>query len=246
VLVHQLGIIGFHVDAADDGQKALELLTSNRSGLVFTDLNMPAMDGFELAAAIRRHEHEHSLFRVPIIALSANVMPGEAERCAAAGMDDFLGKPAPMPALVDKLQRWLPHVEWPAEPAEREEGSGHDSDRIIDRGALTELTGGDSGLAAAILLDYVDSLQGDLSALSGALTDASAEEVRRTAHRIKGAGRTVGATEVARLAAGLETAASIPVDDWHLLRSTAENLEVAAAEVARALTAEPVPSDGPP
>ncbi|MDP1806327.1 MAG: response regulator, partial [Acidimicrobiales bacterium] len=69
------------------------------------------MDGFELAGAIRQKEAEAGLPRTPILALSANVVQGEAERCIGAGMDDFVGKPAPMPVLAEKLQRW-PHIRW--------------------------------------------------------------------------------------------------------------------------------------
>ncbi len=110
--MHQLGIIGFHVDTAEDGQKAFELFTAGRYGIVLTDVNMPVMDGFELAHAIRRHEVEAGLPRIPIVAITANVTEEEAERCTTAGMDDFLGKPAPMPTLADKLRRWLPHLDW--------------------------------------------------------------------------------------------------------------------------------------
>ena len=72
----------------------------------------------------------------------------------------------------------------------------------------------------------------DLAALRVALVDASADDVRRHAHRIKGASRTVGAHEVATLAARLEAVASTAVDDWLGLRSTAEELELAVARVA--------------
>lgn len=101
VLVHQLAILGFHADAAEDGQKALELFTAGRYGVVLADLNMPVMDGFGLAHAIRRHEAEVSVSRTPIVAMSANVTQEVAVQCAAAGMDDFLGEPALMPALAE-------------------------------------------------------------------------------------------------------------------------------------------------
>jgi len=68
VLLHQLGIVGFHVDTADDSQKALELFEHRTYGLVLTDLNMPVMDGFELARAIRRSEAEACGPPTPIIA----------------------------------------------------------------------------------------------------------------------------------------------------------------------------------
>jgi signal transduction histidine kinase/CheY-like chemotaxis protein/HPt (histidine-containing phosphotransfer) domain-containing protein len=245
VLVHQLGIIGFHVDAADDGQKALELFTSGHYGLVLTDLNMPVMDGFELAQAIRRHEARTGRSRTPIMALSANVLPGEAEKCTAAGMDDFAGKPTSMPVLADKLRRWMPHIAWPnvgGRPSSVSVtgvdmgGDGHDD--AIDRAALEELTGGDVELAAAILVDYVDASCSDVAALRDALDGASTDDVRRHAHRISGASRTVGARHVATLARHIEGMASTAVDDWAPLHAVVEELEAGLSRVAAALASQ--------
>ena len=238
LLVHQLGIIGFHVDSAEDGREALALFAGGRYGLVLTDLNMPVMDGFQLAQAIRQRENETGRSRTPIVALSANVVPGEAERCTAAGMDDFMGRPAPMPALADKLRRWMPDLAWRAAPSADVGGTagGEESpspdDRVIDGAMLDELTGGDSELATSILRDYVDSLGSDLDALDAALAESRVDDVRRHAHRIKGAARTVGASQVATLAARVEAAASAGVDDWDAARSTADDLYVAAARAA--------------
>ena len=245
VLVHQLGIIGFHVDTAEDGHKAFERFRDGRYGIVLTDVHMPVMDGFELAHAIRRHEVEAGLPRIPIVAITANVTEEEAERCTTAGMDDFLGKPAPMPTLADKLRRWLPHLEWQnggsSEPVAVASGTatedGNGRDGVIDLATLDELTGGDRDGAHVILADYVDSLNTDLVALGSALTDARKEGVRRAAHRISGAARSVGAHEVAEVAARLDALASTPFDDWDLLRSTAGELDLAAARVAHAWAA---------
>jgi signal transduction histidine kinase/CheY-like chemotaxis protein/HPt (histidine-containing phosphotransfer) domain-containing protein len=242
VLVHQLGIIGFQVDAAEDGEEALELFLTGRYGAVLTDLNMPVMDGFELAGAIRQREAEAGLPRIPILALSANVVQGEAERCISAGMDDFVGKPAPMPVLAEKLRRWLPQIRWAeAAPVAPAVGPGAvtrppEDEAVLDRAALDEMTGGDDDLAAAILLDYVNSSHSDLAALRAAVAGTSADEVRREAHRIKGASRMVGACQVASRAAQLEAAAAAP-DDWPALCATADELEAAMARVISALSA---------
>ena len=246
VLVHQLGIIGFHVDTAEDGQMALELFGRGRYGLVLTDLNMPVMDGFELARAIRCREVASGLARTPIIALSANVMPEEAARCTAAGMDDFAGKPTSMPVLAEKLRRWTPHIDWP--DPQRLGAAGPPApdvgvvppDGVVDRAVLDELTGGDAELADAILLDYVESSSADLVALRAALAARNADDVRRHAHRMRGAGRTVGASRVSTLAADLEAATSTTVEDWHGIRSTVGELEAAVVRVAAAVNGLPV------
>ena len=246
VLVHQLGIIGFHVDGAEDGQRALELFANGRYGLVLTDLNMPVMDGFELALAIRQHEAGTGRSRTPIMALSANVLPGEAERCTAAGMDDFAGKPTSMPVLADKLRRWMPHIAWPSvgtrPPPVGATGADvgvTEHDEAIDRAALEELTGGDLELAAAILVDYVDASSSDIAALRDALVEASADDVRRHAHRINGASRTVGAHHVATLAGRIEEMASTASNDWRALHEVLAELEAGVSRVEAALASQP-------
>jgi CheY-like chemotaxis protein/HPt (histidine-containing phosphotransfer) domain-containing protein len=247
VLVHQLGIIGFHVDTADDGQQALELFERGNYGLVLTDLNMPVMDGFELTRAIRRREAEGCAPPTPIIALSANVMPDEAERCRVAGMDDFAGKPTSMPVLADKLRRWLPKIAWPTPGTSgpgrvsSEGATVRDHDGVVDRRVLDELTGGDEELAEAILCDYAESLGSDLAALHTALAGNDPEAVRRHAHRIRGASRTVGTHDVTRAAEALEDAASSEAGDMPSLRSIAVDLEVAVADVSDAVRRAPVP-----
>ena len=107
VLTLQLNLAGIQVDCAEDGTTALEMFRAGRYGLVLTDLHMPGLDGRQLTAAIREHEQRAGSPRTPIIALTANVVSGEAERCIAAGMDDYLAKPVTIDQLSRKLERWL-------------------------------------------------------------------------------------------------------------------------------------------
>jgi two-component system, NarL family, sensor histidine kinase EvgS len=229
VLMQQLDVVGFHVDAADDGEDAFEKYLSGRYGLVFTDLNMPRMDGYELARAIRRHEVETGAERTPIVALTANVMQGEPEKCAAAGMDDFAAKPTTIPVLAAKLHRWLPVLDWPVEPPPV---SG-DAEAGLDGAVLDELTGGDPALTASVLSDFVATSRDDLRALADAVAAHDPEQVRRQAHRIAGAARIVGAGELATLAKRIEGAP----DDWARLHSLVARLDAALAKVAETVPA---------
>jgi CheY-like chemotaxis protein len=209
VLRRQLDIIGLDADLATDGSQALELYLSGQYALVLTDLNMPGMSGYELAHAIRRHEAEANGARIPILALTANVMEGEPERCRQAGMDDFVAKPATISFFGSKLRQWLPHLDWSpgAEPA-RSDGSGAVADAAVDVGVLAEVTGGDAELAASLVDDFVESTRLDLQALDEALAVADLDEARRRAHRIKGAARTIGAHTMVELAQQIESEAA--------------------------------------
>jgi signal transduction histidine kinase/CheY-like chemotaxis protein/HPt (histidine-containing phosphotransfer) domain-containing protein len=237
VLLRQLDAIGFCADAANDGQEALELFTTGRYAMVVTDVHMPRLDGYGLAQAIRGHEAEHGWPRTPIMALTANVMHGEPQRCRAAGMDDFAAKPTTIPLLAAKLRAWLPHVELPpavdeVEPEGGAEGAPGD-DAVLDRTVLDELTGGDAALAASILVDFVASTTDDAARLGAALEIGDLDAVRRDAHRIKGAGGAVGARHITALAARIEAEAARGDHDG--LRALREHVAAALADVARAI-----------
>jgi CheY-like chemotaxis protein/HPt (histidine-containing phosphotransfer) domain-containing protein len=210
VLGYQLDILGFQADFADDGAQALDRYLAERYALVLTDLNMPAMDGIELTRAIRDHEAATGAARIPILALTANVMQGEPERCRAAGMDDFASKPTTIPFLAAKLRRWLPHLDWSAgfETPPAGDATGASIDGVFDLAVLAEVTGGDDDLASVLVADFLTSTRTDLDALDAALAGADGAEAQRQAHRIKGAARIVGANEIAALAQQIESAAA--------------------------------------
>jgi signal transduction histidine kinase/DNA-binding response OmpR family regulator len=235
VLLHQLDAIGFRADAAVDGAEAFEMFTSGDYAIVLTDLHMPRLTGYELAVAIRRHEASGRARRTPIVALSANVMHGEPQRCREAGMDDFAAKPTTIPLLAAKLRNWLPHLAPPPTSDDRRDGGrvdgGNDDerDRVLDQSVLVELTGGDAELAAAILRDYVESSEADMQRLGEALRSRDVDEARRQAHRIKGASATVGARQAAELSARLEAA----VAEGHTAGTAA--LAPLAADLAAAI-----------
>ena len=117
VVVHQLQLLGHPCDVAADGQEGLERWRRGGFSLVLTDLHMPVMDGYQLATAIRGDEALQGLPRMPVLALTANAMKGEDERCRAAGLDDHLTKPVPLPRLKSALARWLPATPAPPAPA---------------------------------------------------------------------------------------------------------------------------------
>src|SRR5262249_62145254 len=98
--------LGGHVDVAANGREAVAAVARATYALVFMDCQMPGMDGFEAAAAIRQSETGSQ--HVPIIALTASAMQGDREACFAAGMDDYLSKPMRPSDLERMLRRWAP------------------------------------------------------------------------------------------------------------------------------------------
>jgi signal transduction histidine kinase/CheY-like chemotaxis protein len=100
-----LALMGFQVEVAESGEAVLRLLESGHFDLILMDCMMPQMDGYEATREIRRRETGDS--RIPIIAMTANAMEGDRERCLAAGMDDYVSKPVSRNALSSALATWL-------------------------------------------------------------------------------------------------------------------------------------------
>jgi CheY-like chemotaxis protein len=105
VAVRLLEKLGCRVDVAANGLEAVKLLGELAYDVVFMDCQMPEMDGFEATRAIRRREAS-SGHHVPIIAMTANALQGDAEHCLAAGMDDYLSKPVSFEALATAARKW--------------------------------------------------------------------------------------------------------------------------------------------
>ena len=108
VLVLQLKLLGIAADSAANGVDALAAWAPGRYAAVLADIHMPHMDGHELARRLRAAEAERGDTRTPIVAVTANAMKGEEERCLASGMDAYLVKPVSIERLRATLERWLP------------------------------------------------------------------------------------------------------------------------------------------
>ena len=108
VLVRQLAVLGIESDEAEDGLQAVQAWQMGAYVAVLADVHMPVMDGFEMTAEIRRLEGAARRPRTPIVAVTANAMKGEDERCRAAGMDDYIAKPVNLRVLREALERATP------------------------------------------------------------------------------------------------------------------------------------------
>jgi len=105
VAMGMLEMLGFRVNVADNGQEGINELQTENYDLVLMDCQMPVLDGYAATQQIRQMESD--LKSIPIIALTANAMTGDAEKCLNAGMDDYLSKPFEPEALEEKINRWL-------------------------------------------------------------------------------------------------------------------------------------------
>ena len=200
VLVRQLRLFGLTADTAEDGSEALKAWAPGRYAAVLADLHMPGMDGYELTRRLRAAEAEDGGTRTPVVAVTANAMRGEEERCLLAGMDAYLAKPVAIDRLRVTLERWLPIGEGAA--ASPSAGTG----TAIDRGVLAAWLGDDRAGIDELLKKFRDSAIESEQAIEAAWRAADLAGLATAAHRLKGAAQAVGAVRLGAAADGLEQA----------------------------------------
>jgi len=250
-----LGILkkfGVRADAAADGEEVLAALAVAPYDLVLMDCQMPRMDGYEAARRIRRLEG--ALRDVPIVAMTANAMTGDRERCLEAGMNDYVSKPVSPGALAAVLKKWLPRRgkdgdgTCPAKGTLSEVGETnerpahrtgeHDVEaRLWNREAFLDRLRGDHELADEIVRDFLSEAPREIRSLREALAAGDAEMIERCAHSVKGVSASVGgellravAFEVERAAAGGEF--GVALERLPLLEAEFERLKKAMIDSA--------------
>jgi len=229
VIRRQLNLLGYACEMANDGKDALQAWRDGDYALLLTDCHMPRMDGFELTDAVRREEAGRGR-RTTIIAITANALQGEADRCLAAGMDDYLSKPIDMKLFKSKLAHWLPSeadkgvVAPVAAVAAAPAGNG-----AIDETALKSVFGDDAAVFKEILTGFVNPSRQIVSEINAGWSQRSAESVRNAAHKLKSSARSVGANALADLCAALETAGA--ESDWGTIDQRAPSLEALLRDV---------------
>ena len=231
----QLGVLmierlGFRADVAGNGKEAIEALSRIPYDLILMDCQMPEMDGYEATRQIRKAEKIQSetkesssptasplsprSFHVPIIALTANAMQGDRDKCLKAGMDDYLSKPIRPEELSRILAQWLPSHDSKTQPESTVSGSGSDpqpslsSDQpAVNAQTLKELEnlGGREFLHSMIQKFIEDALE-CVTLIEQALDSQDLAKVQETAHGLKGIARNMGADLLAQVAVDLEAA----------------------------------------
>jgi PAS domain S-box-containing protein len=201
VLMRQLDLLGLAGDTAEDGAEALDMWEGGGYAAVLADLNMPRMDGYEMARRVRAGENERGLPRTPIVAVTANAMKGEEERCLSAGMDAYLAKPVAIDRLRAILDRWIPTA-----GDRHAAGQAAAPGRAIDRDVLSAWLGDDDGAVRSLMGKFRDSAAESERAIDAAWRAGDFPALAAAAHRLKGAAQAVGAAGVGRAAAVLEQA----------------------------------------
>jgi PAS domain S-box-containing protein len=213
---NMLKAMGCTFEIVPNGRLALEAARAGAFDLVLMDCQMPEMDGYDATRAIRAFEAEAEAgggrsARLPIVALTANALVGDAEACRAAGMDDHLAKPYTRRQLAKTLSRWLPAAQVSSEVAPASASTpvpldGPD-DTMLDAAALANIRAiddSDGSVIREVIQVYIDEAPGHLQALQNALERSDGSALGRVAHALKSASFNVGATKLAETCRELE------------------------------------------
>ncbi|MBF0308701.1 MAG: PAS domain S-box protein [Magnetococcales bacterium] len=214
VAVMQLKKLGYAVHAVSNGKEAVEAVSHLPYALILMDCQMPVMDGFEATHVIRRMDRASSR-HIPVIAMTANAMKGDRERCLKSGMDDYLSKPVSPEELRKKLEYWIPKSASDMPP--------------IDITQLQQLFGHDEEVIRELMRHFMPSARELLDKLRECGHQKQAQDLVEAANELKGACSNMGASVMTRLARRLEQSAA--AGDWQEVDSSLENLERAYRRV---------------
>ena len=221
VAVRMLERMGLRPDVVSHGKEALQAWEQGEYDLILMDCQMPEMDGFEATGEIRKREAEQGdcgttleQSHIPIIAMTANAMKGDRERCLDAGMDDYIAKPVKPELLEEVLSRWLPAQTPEGSDSSVVEGtgksghSGNSEDDCLDRQVLEDLKslGGEEqpDFLVTVIQQFLNDQIEHRARIEAAISKGSSSDLRKAAHSLKGSSYNVGARDLAGCAMELE------------------------------------------
>ena len=222
VALRLLQQMGYQADLAANGLEALDALDRQSYDLVFMDVMMPEMGGLEATRLIRERQKQRSEFpnykpSIIVVAMTANAMQGDREKCLAAGMDDYIAKPVRLEDVRTIVERWgavAGGAAGPVNPAQRvNQGTGTVQEKTpnaapvaapVDMERLIEFTDGSADNLRELITLYLDQTAEQMEQLEAAVAAGSPAEVRRIAHSCAGASSTCGMRELVPLLRELE------------------------------------------
>lgn len=222
VILNQLKNLGYQADLAIHGQEALDKLTQATYDLILMDCQMPILDGYDTTRAIRSREgnRRHTI----IVALTANAMKEDREKCLAAGMDDYLSKPILKDQLATKIAQWSCSMP-PTSPTTAPALVSQESSSLTDPGSLEinwhqlrQICDDSEDFAIELLGTYIQDTQHYLNLMVTAVVEANFEALAQAAHHIKGASANLGLVSLQRVAHAIEAQANHQqmqqIDQW--------------------------------
>ncbi len=197
--------LGFACNVSNNGRDVVQSAKSGAYSLILMDCQMPEMDGFEATMSIRKNE-ENTGRHIPIVAMTANAVKGDKERCLAAGMDDYISKPVDPAELARILERWLPSGQ-PKEVAPLIAAQSENDSEASARDLTNLLKKFDAKSARLLTGMFISMTPETLTKIADALAAQKMTDLKALSHYLRGAATTICATNFENLCLQLEEAA---------------------------------------
>lgn len=237
--------LGWNADVASDGKQAVEILEKNPYDLVLMDVQMPEMDGYEATGVIRDPRSGVLNHNIPIIALTAHAMTGDAERCLGAGMSDYITKPIDPADLTKVVEKWLArkvHEVPESIGKELAEPPGEcvlpprippNGKLVFNREMFLQRMMGDEGFCHEVASQFLHELPAILSALKEQFDLGNLDGVAKQAHKMKGSAANVGGEALRD--ASLEVEQAAKANDLERVARSIPDFEMQSARLNDAL-----------
>ncbi len=210
-----LGKFGITPDIANNGKEALELLEKNDYDLVFMDVQMPEINGYEATRLIRDKSFKVKNPEIPIVAMTAHALEGDRTNCLEAGMNDYIAKPIVLERLIEVLEKWLPEkIQIEKESVTISKKTSPDVEHptsvssdilpTFDYKSFMKRVMDDKELARTVLDSFLEDIPKQIKILKDYMSESRVSEAERQAHSIKGASANVGAEQLREVAFQVE------------------------------------------
>ncbi|NDY72727.1 diguanylate cyclase [Desulfobacter hydrogenophilus] len=199
---------GYYVDAVANGLEAVRSLEKIPYDLVLMDLQMPELDGLEATRMIRNKASKVIHPDIPVIAMTANAMAGDREKCLNAGMNDYISKPVDPILLAEKIEKWLNRIQslnQERSNVDQEKKEEHEPGSFDPEVLMANLME-DRQLIASTIRIFLDDMPGQLDILTELIKQGQAQKGGAQAHKIKGASGYVAAGDFQKIALKMEQA----------------------------------------
>lgn len=229
--------LGHSAEAVSNGLQAVQAAARDAYDVILMDCRMPEMDGFQATSEIRRRQGTRP--RTPIIAMTADAMEGDRQRCLEAGMDDYISKPVSLESLEEVLVRWV-HAPRSTTPSgvqqprrESDDAPSLDPSVIEMLRTLGERTG---GALPGLVAEFLEDAASNLEQIGDALERGELDTVTERAHALGGTAATFGARRMGGLSRTLQRASA--EGDASSARAAKRELDAEFVQVRRELLEE--------
>jgi len=204
VITGMLNKLGFCADTANNGNEAIKLMENNSYDIIFMDVQMPVMNGFETTAAIRNPETPIKKHDPIIIALTANAMKSDRDKCLKSGMNDYLSKPYSSIDLQKIIKKYIPEIEQKTSSLPKKLKSSIDKSIIYNRKELLIRLENDEELCDELIASFTQDFTERFHSLKETWHTNNYPSVARIAHSIKGAASLIEACQIKDIVVAIE------------------------------------------